>query len=319
MSDQPDNRAVRPLRFLKRLLATLLVLSLVVLAFARFGAPEYMPDRVFKLAQLLKNPRIRPEVPLAWVNLCRAWDTWLGYLVEEAPRLLETEALWEPNDALRKELANVYVYARELRPATLVPQAAGYTDYAALAASPPPLVLEELQLAGVVARVGEAGRMLGRLQGALEGWPRWRQLRQLAAISQERGMTRLAAGLQPAIPPQRGNPRYRSFNTTRTLIALNRVSRDDGMLQLSARWSEFSRLSAALEASSDPAEQTLPARLVAGLTDQPTLVEFAASLAAPIGEMRRLRPELPEVRTPLTAIPKQRTVPMIPLVPILKP
>ncbi|MES1195243.1 MAG: hypothetical protein ABUL65_05060, partial [Opitutus sp.] len=161
-------------------LAAVLVLSAVGIAgFARFGNYIYMPDQLQRLAIILNNPTVPKVVPPAWAELCAAWDTWLVDLQGNAPRLLRTEGLLDPNDPLRKTLTEFNADAGNLRPEILVPKAASEKRLGVLGSKPPDDVFKELLLTATVERVNAAGKIIRDLQNSLEKWQRWDQLRAL--------------------------------------------------------------------------------------------------------------------------------------------
>jgi hypothetical protein len=287
MSEQEISRS-KSARLILLMLVLVQILAVGVLAYARLGDPWKMPDQLFRLAQKLGNPRTKPEVPHDWVRICQAWDSWLGVLQREGPRLLRTDDLWGPNDPLRVEIANFAATANELRPATLVPEAASEKNLRVLAESPPEPVRNELQYQSALERVHNAGRRITLLMVKLETWPKWQEMHSLLRLMQDRGFTRTATALQPRLPRERRDG-YR-VNTVRTLKLLNDISRDDsGTLLLLKRWSEFTHLAAEMKASGDPEQVALPGLVLSRLTDQPSLAEFADSLSGPLEEMRRRR------------------------------
>lgn len=279
-----------PVRTAVLTLAAVVVLGAIsTVAFARFGNPIYMPDQIYRLAQTLKNPQIKPEVPIAWTRLCNAWDTWLIGLQSNGQRLLRTNALWEQNDELRTAIADFLATANELQPATLVPQAEGEKRLGLLASSPPPAVLNELQVPGTAARVSDAGARLQRLSIRLESWARWRLLRDLQQRMEQRNYTRTASALQGRLPPRPGSPGYK-LDLGRTLQFLNDLSLDaNGALLLASRWSEITQLSSGMEASGDRIQRAMPGIILEQLQDSASLSTFAESLAAPLDEFRLRR------------------------------
>jgi hypothetical protein len=286
MSDPSDTGHPGALRVLKLLLAVAVVATGAVFSIARFGDPRFMPDGVYRLAQGLKNPRIRPEVPVAWTRLCQAWAGWLGFLEREAPRLLSTEALWGDDDPLRSALQEFTGSCRQWHPYSVVPGSSG-ADLGTLALSPPATVLAELQIPAVASRVSDTGVRLQRLAIRLETWDRWKELRALHRALAARGLRETAARMAERLPASPGSPGYR-LNLTRTVKHLDDLARDrDGLLLLATRWKEYLALAAGLEKAKDPALQALPATRLGQLRDQPTLRDFATSLEAPIAEMRQ--------------------------------
>jgi hypothetical protein len=286
MSDPSDTGHPGALRVLKLLLAVAVVATGAVFSIARFGDPRFMPDGVYRLAQGLKNPRIRPEVPVAWTRLCQAWAGWLGNLEREGPWLLEREQLWGLQDPLRAELSQFYVHARELHPAAII-SAAANTDLGTLATNPPAEVVSALQEPRRMAVVAEAGQWILKLEIQLERWPRWAELRALQQSYADRGYQQIAGELSRLLPPAPGSAGY-VFDPERSVRYLNDLARDrDGLLQLATRWREYRQLAAELEKSEDPEVRRVPAVLLGQLRDQPTLRDFAAALEAPIAEMRQ--------------------------------
>ncbi len=261
-----------------------------VVAFARFGDPIYMPDRIKDLANKVGNPRAQiTEVPRQWADICVAWDTWLVDLQSNGRRLLRVEALWEGNPPLRDRIREFLDTANDLRPETLVPAAAGEKRLGLLANSPPKAVLDELLTPSVDQRVRDAGAQLVRLQTALVSWPQWDQLRELQQILEERGFSRAAGVLGPKLPQAPGTPGYR-LDIVRLLRLFNDISLDErGTLLLASRWGEMSRLAADMAASTDRVQMAMPALIRARLTDHSSLGDFADTLAGPIAEMRRYR------------------------------
>jgi hypothetical protein len=285
MSDPSDAGHSQALRVLKLLLALALVGTVGVFGFARFGDPRAMPDSVYRLAHVLKNPRILPEVPIAWTRMCVAWNGWLGVLERKAPRLVQTEGLWAPDDPLRSALQELTVSSRQLHPFTLVPAAAG-GDLELLALRPEPVVVAELQIPAVAARVAETSASLQRLAIRLEMWDRWKELRAMRDALATSGFRQVAYKLSTNLPPQPLSPGY-TLNLSRTVKHLDDLALDRaGILPLAVHWSEYRRVAAELEKSDDPAIRRLPAVLLGRLADQPTPRDFAASLDAPIAEMR---------------------------------
>ncbi len=262
-----------------------------LLAFARLGDPRLMPLNIRKLAEAVKNPRtIREDVTPSWARLCQAWDTWLGDLQGNAPRLLRTESLWSgPNDPLRAALANFNATANSLLPGTVIPEAAGERRLTVLGDTPPPAVLAQLRLQRVSDDVDAAYAQVNSLALQLETWPRWEELRTLLALIEARGFTRAAAALQPKLPQARGTEGYK-LDMARTLRLLKDVSLDDrGTLLLAGRWSETTRFTTDMEASTDRVQVAMPALILARLVDHSSLGDFADSLAGPLEEMRRRR------------------------------
>ncbi len=262
-----------------------------LLAFARLGDPRLMPLNIRKLAETVKNPRtIREDVTPSWARLCQAWDTWLGDLQGNAPRLLRTESLWSgPNDPLRTALANFNANANSLLPGSVIPEAAGERRLTVLGDTPPPAVLGQLRLQRVSDEVDAAYAQVNSLALQLETWTRWEELRKLLALIETRGFTRAASALQPKLPQARGTAGYK-LDMARTLRLLKDVSLDDrGTLLLASRWSEMTRLTADMEASTDRVQVAMPALIRARLLDHASLGDFADSLADPLEEMRRRR------------------------------
>jgi len=288
MPQQETSRFKTPLFAVAVVLVVLQTVAVAVFAYARLGDPRKMPDQLARLAIKVRNPRAYYlSIPPGWVQLCLAWDTWLPDLRDNGRRLVLTDGLWQPNDPRRQVIANFLAIANELRPESLVPEAAREKSLAVLAKSPPVAVMDELRLGSVYSRVDQASIEVTLLAVQLETWPEWDWMRSLLKLMQNRGFTRAAAALQPRLPPTRGTAGFRE-DTRRTLKLLNDVSLDEtGMLRLLSRWSEFSRLAAAMQASGDPEQQMMPGRLLDRLTDQPTLAEFADALVTPLAELRR--------------------------------
>jgi len=276
--------------------AVILVVAAGVTAFARFGNPIYMPLNLRKLAEAVRNPRaIREEVTPDWARLCRAWDTWLTDLQGNAPRLLRTESLWAgPDDPLRVAIANFSRDANSLLPGTVVPEAAGEKRLGALGDSPPPAVLNQLRRGTVSDNVTAAQRQVISLAAQLERWPRWNELRNLLALLEARGFNRAVAALQPRLPIKPGTEGYK-FDIVRTLKLFNDVSLDDtGTLLLASRWSELTRFTTEMEASSDRVQMAMPRLIMDRLVDRSSIGDFADSLTDPLEEMRRRRAQFLE-------------------------
>lgn len=267
-----------------------LTVVLSVLGFARFGNPIYMPDKIKDLANTIGNPRAQiTEVPREWAALCVAWDTWLIDLQSNGKRLLRTEGLWDTNDPLRKEIDNFVTTANELRPETLVPEAATEKRLGVLANTPPPAVLKELLTPSVDQKVKDAGARLIIIQSRLVSWQRWEQLRTLEKLIEARGFTRAAAALSPKLPQAPGTPGYK-LDVARTLKLFNDVSLDDtGTLLLATRWNEFTRHTNDMEASGDRIQKGMPGVILARLADKSSIGDFADSLGSPLEEMRLRR------------------------------
>lgn len=271
-------------------LAVMALAAGAVVAFARFGNPIYMPDRIKDLANTVGNPRAQiTEVPRQWADLCVAWDTWLVDLQGNGRRLLRAEGLWDPNDPLRREIENFVATANELRPETLVPAAANEKRLGVLANTPPPAVLKELLTPSVDQKVRDAGARLIVIQSRLVTWQRWEQLRALQRMLEERGFSRAAGALAPKLPQAPGTAGYK-LDMARTLKLFNDVSLDDtGTLLLARRWGDLTKLRAEMEASGDRVQQTMPRLILERLVDRSSLGDFADSLADPLEEMRRRR------------------------------
>ncbi|HTJ77362.1 MAG TPA: hypothetical protein VL357_00035 [Rariglobus sp.] len=263
-----------------------------VLAFARFGNPIYMPDNLRRLAETVKNPRaLEVNVPASWSLLCRAWDTWLADLQNNAPRLLKTEALWNGrNDPLRVAITNFVNNAPNLVPGALVPEAAGEKRLGVLGESPPPAVLSELRLQSVGDKVTTAYQQVLTLAIQLEGWPRWAEMRNLLTLLNERRYSGAAEALGPRLPPQRGDPNYGKQDSARTLKYFNDISLDEsGTLLLASRWSVLTRLTADMKGTPDRVQQAMPDLILQRLTDHGSVGEFADALAGPLEELRNRR------------------------------
>jgi|GEM_PF-2402830 len=261
-----------------------------VLAFARFGDPIYMPDRIKDLANTVGNPRAQiTEVPRQWADLCVAWDTWLVDLQNNGRRLLRVEGLWEPNDPLYREIENFLATATELRPETLVPAAANEKRLGVLANTPPEAVLKELLTPSVDQRVRDAGARLVAIQSRLVTWQKWEQLRTLQKLLEERGFTRAAGALSPKLPQAPGTPGYR-LDMPRTLKLFNDISLDTaGTLPLAGRWGELTKLTDDMRATTDRVQQAMPDLIMARLVDRGSLGDFADSLVGPLEEMKLRR------------------------------
>lgn len=261
-------------------------------AFARFGNPIYMPDNIRRLAETVGNPRaVSKEVPESWARLCRAWDTWLADLRGNAPRLLRTEALWSgPNDPLRLALADFSANADSLLPGTVVPEAAAERRLGVLADSPPEAVLNELRKGTVQEDVTAAYQRVLTLASRLENWPRWDEMRDLQGRLEARGFNRAVGALQPKLPIQPGTAGYK-FDMARTLKLFSDVSLDEtGMLLLASRWSEVTRFTTDMEATTgDRVQQAMPRLILARLVDRGSLGAFADSLEEPLTELKARR------------------------------
>jgi len=260
-----------------------------VLGFARFGDPIYMPEKIQELAVTLRNPKaFREEITPQWAQLCRAWDTWLIDLQNNAKRLDRTAELWAPNDPLKVAIANFAATAQQLRPETLVPEAAG-KGLGLLASSPPDVVRNELLKITVSNKVVEAWGQISALSRDLERWPRWEEMRKLLTLVDARGFTRVAGALSPKLPPTPGSPGYK-FDAARTLKLFNDVSLDDtGTLLLASRWNEFTRHTNDMEASGDRIQKGMPGVILARLADKSSIGDFADTLGRPLEEMRLRR------------------------------
>ncbi len=271
--------------------AVVLVVAGSIAAFARFGDPIYMPLQVQKLAVALRNPRAyREEVTEKWPLLCRAWESWLLDLQNSAKRLDRATDLWAPNDPLKVAIANFVASADQLRPETLVPEAAG-KGLGLLAGSPPEEVRNELRKITVYPAVDAAYDRISSLAGQLEKWQRWEELRTLLRLLEERGFTRAAGALRPHLPAAPGGPGYKlDVAVVQTLKLFNDVSLDTaGTLPLASRWSEMTRLTMDMEATTDRVQKSMPRLILARLEDRSSLADFADSLVDPLEEMRRRR------------------------------
>lgn len=282
-----------PVKLAALTLAAVLVLSAAgILGFARFGNFNSMPDQIQRLAQVLNNPTVPKDIPLAWKQLCSAWDTWLIDLQSNAPRLVQTEELWDSDDKLRPLLADFVTTSKELLPATLVPKAASEKRLGVLANSPPDEVLSELQLDSVKLQISNAGKKLAALSTALESWARWDQLRKLQQRMVEKTYASAASALQSRLPPQRGSGSYK-LDMARTLKFLNDLSLDNtGALPLASHWSEISRLETEMLANGekgDRIQKEMPNIIIGRLVDMSSLSDFADSLMKPLEEMRLRR------------------------------
>ena len=275
-------------------MAAMLVLGAMgVVGFARFGNSIYMPEQIQRLAQVLKNPSVPKDIPPAWTQLCVAWDTWLIDLQGNAPRLVQTESLWDQDDLLRKKISDFVATSKDLLPAALVQEAAKEKRLGVLANSPPEDVLNALQLSSNITKVDEAGKQLTQLSNALENWARWDQLRKLQQRMVDKGYTSTASALQSRLPPQRGSESFKKLDMARTLKFLNDLSLDNtGALPLASRWSEISQLEAKMLASGekgDRIQKEMPNIIIGRLVDMSSLSDFADSLVKPLEEMRLRR------------------------------
>lgn len=271
--------------------AAILILGGSLVAFARFGDPQIMPANLRELAVAVRNPRaFRESVTPNWALLCRAWDTWLADLQSNAPRLLRTESLWSgPNDPLRVALRNFSTTANSLLPGTVVPEAAGEKRLGVLGDLPPDAVRNELLKITVAERVDQAYGQINNLVLNLETWPRWGELRELLARIEERGFTRASGALQPRLPQARGTPGYK-LDVVRTLKLFNDISLDTtGTLPLAGRWSEITKLTEDMKATTDRVQQAMPGLILARLVDRGSLGDFADSLVGPLDEMKLRR------------------------------
>ncbi len=273
-----------------------------VVAFARFGDPAIMPYKLVKLAEAVNNPRTRRATPSEdWAPLCRAWDTWLGDLQSNASRLLRTEALWfGPNDPLRVAVQKFVAEAARLQPGVLVPEAAGEKRMAVLADAQSPALYQALLLVTAQERIAIAmngGRMpedgteiqgVRPLSTQFERWQRWDEMRELLARIEARGFTRAAAALQPRLPPKPG-PGYK-LDMARTLKLFNDMSLDEtGTLLLASRWSELTRFTDEMKATTDRVQKAMPDLILARLVDRSSLGDFADLLADPLAEIVQRR------------------------------
>ncbi len=271
--------------------AAVLFIAGGVLAFARFGDPQLMPNNLRELAVTVHNPRAyRKEVTASWALLCKAWDSWLGDLQSNAPRLLRTDSLWSgPNDPLRVALTNFTANMNNLLPGTVVPEAAGEKRLVALGDSPPDTVRNELIKITVSDRVDQAYAQVNNIALNLETWPRWGELRTLLTLLDQRGFTRASGALQSRLPQARGTPGYK-LDVARTLKLFNDMSLDDtGTLLLASRWSDLTKLENDMEGTADRVQKAMPRLILARLTDRSSIGDFADSLAGPLEEMHRRR------------------------------
>jgi hypothetical protein len=271
-------------------LVLLQTMAMAVFAYARLGDFRHMPDQLQILAIKVRNPSVPRSVPIEWTQLCRAWESWLPFLQKESPRLLQTEGLWTPDDPLRSEIADFLVIANELRPESLIPQAAAEKDLRVLAESPSEAVMNELMLSAVHSRANQANLRIVKLAAKLEKWPRWEELRSLLTLLRKHDLNEAARALEPKLPLRRGSPGYRT-NAVRTLTRLNDLSRDNtGLLPVMNRWSEITRLATEREAAGNADNAADLGLLLGRLTDHPTLAEFADSLKGLLDEMRAAAP-----------------------------
>lgn len=272
--------------------ATAVFAAAGVTGFARFGNPKIMPYSMRRLAEITGNPRaFRKEVTPDWAKLCRAWGSWLGDLLRNSDRWERTSELWAPNDPLRADLVRFQKRAASLRPQALVSAAARESRFGVLAESPPEAVRQELLRGTVADRVTAAWRQVDALSQDLETWPRWEQLRQLLEVMDARHFTRAAAALRGRIPPlpAPGVPRA---DPAKLMKWFNDLSLDEGgTLTLANRWSDVTQVASVMEASADRVQRAMPGFFIGQLTDQPSLRDFAHSLAAPLKELKHLRAE----------------------------
>ena len=278
--------------------AAVLVIAAGVLAFARFGDPAIMPPQIRKLAETnwVHNPRaFRETVTANWAKLCHAWDTWLGDLQNNAPRMLKTEGLWsdslwaDQNDPLHKAIKDFGANAKSLLPGTVVPEAAGEKRLGVLGDSPSPKITNELKKTSVSDAVDAAYARVSNLALQLETWPRWNEMRTLLALLQQRGFNRAAAALDPRLPPKPGSTGYH-LDAVRTLKVLNDLSLDDtGALLLASRWGEMTGLKNQMETSNDRIQKAMPVLILTRLADRSSIGDFADSLGDPLDEMKRHR------------------------------
>lgn len=269
--------------------AVVLLVTGAVLGFARFGDPQIMPLQLRKLAETVRNPRaFRESITPDWALLCRAWDTWLIDLQNNAGRLDRTAELWAPNDPLKAAITNFVATAKQLRPETLVPEAAAEKRLGVLAESPPDVVRKELLKGTVADAVTEAWRQVNGLTIQLERWQRWTEMRTLLKLMDTR-FPRAADALRPKLPPLPGSAGYK-LDVVRTLKLFNDVSLDDtGTLLLASRWSEITHLSADMVESQDQIQMAMPREILKRLVDMSSISDFADSLMSPLEEMRQRR------------------------------
>ncbi len=274
-----------------------------LVAFARFGDPRIMPDQLVKLAEAVHNPLTRRATASEyWAPLCRAWDTWLGDLQNNATRLLHTDALWSgPGDPLKVALQKFVAEAERLKPGVLVPEAAGEKRMSVLADAQSETLHNALLLVSAQERIAIAyngGVMPGdgtTIQGVqplsaqLERWQRWDEMRELLARIEARGFTRAAAALGPKLAPKPG-PGYK-LDSVRTLKLFNDISLDDtGTLLLASRWSELTGVVNEMKAvTGDRVQQAMPDLILARLVDHSSIGDFADSLADPLAELHTHR------------------------------
>lgn len=269
-------------------LAAVILLGGSVVTFARFGDPNDMPRQVQNLAVALRNPRAyRDDVTPNWALLCRAWDTWLADLQNNARRLDRTTALWAPNDPLKVAIANFLAQADAVRPERLVPEAAG-RSMSSLAASPPEKVVNELRKVTVYPAVDEAYSRVSNLAVQFERWQRWEEMRALLGSLEERGFTSAAGALRPRLPAVPGGAGYKlDVAIANTAKLFNTLSLDDAAtLPLAARWSEMTNLTKEMTEHGDRVMKAMPAIIKGRLTDRTSLADFADSLVPPLEEMR---------------------------------
>ena len=270
--------------------AAMLVFAGGIAAFARFGNPIYMPGPVYQLAVTLRNPKaFREEVTPSWEQLVRAWDTWLGDLQVNAPRLLRNEKLWSgPSDPLRIALQDFSKNAENLKIAAVVPDV-GNEKRVGVLINPPEDLRLKLRQQDVTDRINAAWGQVVRVAAQLEGWPRWKEMRDLQAILEARGFTRAVAALQPKLPPAR--VAGVKVDTQRTAKLFNDVSLDDnGTLLLASRWNAITKLKTDMEGTTgDRVQVKMPTLILERLRDTGSIGNFAESLGDPLDELTQRR------------------------------
>jgi hypothetical protein len=272
-------------------IAAMVVVAGGVAAFARFGDPIYMPGPVYQLAVTLRNPKaFRKDVTPSWPQLVRAWDSWLGDLQNNAPRLLRNDKLWSgPNDPLRVALLEFSTNANNLALPKIVPEV-GNEKRVGVLVDPPDALRQRLLATDVADRVDAAWSQVLRLAGQLERWPRWQEMRDLQAILEARGFNRAVGALQPKLPQAPGTAGYK-LDTQRTTKLFNDVSLDEtGTLLLASRWNALTKVKTDMEATTrDRIQVQMPRLVLERLRDTGSIGNFAESLSDPLDELNQRR------------------------------
>lgn len=277
---------VQPVRNATRAAAAIVGLTGAgLLAFARFGNPDLLPERYLIVAEALGNPRaFRVEIAPEWAQLCRAWGTWIGDALRNVERWENTPGLWTEADPLRRALAAFRTQAEALDPRTVVPEAKG-SSLGILADSPPENVRQELLRGSVDRRVQFAWLRVRALGAQMETWPRWTEFRTAVAQLQARGFPRVAATVNQRLPAGTAEEPpavlWRSFNE---------LSQDrDGLLALLPRWQAVETVAAELAGSGDRVQVALPRLTLTAVVDRASVGDFADNLTGPLAELRRRR------------------------------